>query len=90
MHSRTLGLTTKNEYQNIKKRFGYRTFRTEAKVCLKSSHQIEFYIPGTLGVGMGAEGLGAKLMMRLQFGLKKSYKMSMYQLIISYFKNFHV
>ena len=27
-------------------------------------------IPGTLGVGMGAEGLGARLMIRLQFGLK--------------------
>ena len=27
-------------------------------------------IPGTLGVGMGAEGRGARLMIRLQFGLK--------------------
>ena len=33
-----------------------------------------FIVPGTLfGVGRGVAGLGARLMIRLQFGLKKSY-----------------
>ena len=39
-------------------------------------------IPGTLGVGMGAEGLGARLMIRLQFGLK--YGISESEILVYY------